>query len=158
MNYEHQLYANMDRVLAEIAGVADSYRQMARDTAVYLGQHRERRSNPRRPNRQLTYSEKKLLRTDDMNDVTVDPDFGTETQNLSNDLTRSPAQDLSLGRYENALLESLGRLRISLKNHTDAYLRGEASLDLVGVRKTLGRIRLAQRQLNATGHWSFLLA
>lgn len=82
---------------------------------------------------------------------------GGRGKRLDTDLGCTPSEDLSRGRYENALVETLGNLRVRLRRQTGAHVAGVGRLDLPAVRVTLDLIRSAQRQLNATGHHQFLL-
>ena len=62
-NYKEQLFAEMDRLLGEIAEVAGDFQRMAQENRVFLEGYTERRSDPRRPNRCPSYSEQKEQRT-----------------------------------------------------------------------------------------------
>ncbi len=172
MDYKQHLLDEMGRKIAEIHGIALSYQRMARETEVFLGRYEEKRSNPRRANRMPSYSERKAIAEghlemndhDETVDLSAKPDFlvqtfdDVETIEIGNDLSRTPHQDLSLGRYEKALLESLDGLRRKLRTITVNYVvLGERTLDVKRVRYYLDLIRVAQRQLNATGHFKFLL-
>ena len=171
MDYKQHLLDEIGRKTDEIREIALSFQRMARDTEVFLGRYQERRSNPRRANRMPSYSERKAierghLEMNDELDVTVnladapdfDPTLGEETTEMGNDLSRTPTEDLALGRYEKALIEKLGALRMQLKTYYERYQYGNPLTrqdNLSRVRTILGLIRLAQRQLNATGHWNF---
>lgn len=173
MNYEERLYANMDRILAEMLGIHEFYLRLARDTKEFIGRYEEKRTNPRRANRLPSWEEHKAIARGELEmdndtvtlgaDTDFDPTvlYGSETMDLNNDLSRTPAEDLSLGRYERSLLEVLGRLRGDLKTFEYRYRNyegpGARENNLNSLRVTLDRIRVAQRQLNATGHYKFLL-
>lgn len=171
MDYKQHLLDEIGRKIDEINEIALSFQRMAKDTEVFLGRYEEKRSNPRRANRMPSYSERKAIARghlemadhDETVDLSAEPDFlvhtfdDVETIEIGNDLSRTPHEDLSLGRYEKALRESLDGLRQRLRAITADYVLGVQTLDVKRVRYYLDLIRVAQRQLNATGHFKFLL-
>lgn len=159
MNYEQKLHAEMDRNLAELMEVAKSFQRMATDTGDFVDQYTEKRTDPTRGNRLPSYDEKqRAKRMNELNSNEIYGFTGAETIELDNDLNRSPAQDFAMGRYENALLSRLDSLREDVKTYYERYQFGNPNVrqaNLARVRTTLELIRIAQRQLNSTGHWNF---
>lgn len=177
MDYKQHLLDEIGRKTSEIHEIALSFQRMARETEVFLGQYVERRTDRNRGNRLPSYDERK--RAENMNiygfegagedptvnltdDLDFDPTLGVETERLDTDLSRTPAEDLSLGRYEKSLVQVLNNLRGTMVQYAEA-IRADThgsfrTSDYKHLRMTLDQIRLAQRQLNATGHYKFLLS
>lgn len=167
MDYELHLLNEIGQKIDEIHGISLSFQRMVRDTRVFLGRYVERRTDSTRGNRCPSYDESKARASKVNNNIYgfEGVDFDTivreETIVLGNDLRRNPSENLSLGRYENSLLEVLGNLRHDLRTFVHRYRTYEGPSargdNLRKVRGTLDLIRVAQRQLNGTGHYKFLL-
>lgn len=177
MDAIQQQYARMQRTIDGIAEVAESYRSLAAENREFMGLYGERRSDRDRPNRLLSYAEKKAMRTAPMNTTDLVTDFDptavdsdddtavifdcTATLSLDEQPVKCPGTELARGRYEAALLGKLETLRGNLRHLDDRRQhsgnRFANTLVLARIRTTLDLIRKVQTYLSKTGSWSFLL-
>ena len=165
MDYKQKLFAEMDDKIRQINDIAGDLQRIADETEEFIGRYTERRSDPNRPNRCPSYSERKQrgneMTTEDQ-DTIVDFGFGEVTVDMHESRkTVCPGTEVARGRYEGRLLQTLEGLRETLRYYNERRTFGNPAVreeSYRKLRKTLDLTRKVQTLLNRTGCWSFLLA